>query len=172
MTFLKRALLGLLIIFLGAQFFRPEMNMTTEAQPAAISAQFVVTPPLHNVLRESCFDCHTNNTVYPWYAHIQPVGWWLADHIKEGKEHLNFDEFLDYSPRKQYHAFEEVREMIEKDEMPIPSYTILHEDAILSEETSMMILDWSDAMRDSMRTWYPPDSLERRKRSSSAANTE
>jgi len=172
MTLLKRILLIILAAVLAVQFFPPEMNVSAGDQPASISRRFPVSPDLHNVLRQSCYDCHTNNTVYPWYSYIQPVGWWLADHIKEGKDHFNFDEFLNYSPRRQYHTFEEVREMIERDEMPLPSYTIIHRDAVLTGETSWMILEWSDAMRDSMRLWYPPDSLERQRRPASTAITE
>jgi hypothetical protein len=166
MTWLKRTFLLLLLLFLGAQLFRPEKNNDTGDQPSAVSRRFPVSVQLEAIMRESCNDCHTNNTVYPWYAHIQPVGWWLADHIAEGKNHCNFDEFLEYSLPRQYHMFEEVREMIERDEMPLPSYTLIHRDAILSEESSWILLSWSDAMRDSMKSWYPADSLVRPKRPS------
>lgn len=161
MIWIKRILLTLLIIILGMQFFQPEVNISEGDQPSAIARRFPVSAELGAILDQSCNDCHSNNTNYPWYAKIQPVGWWLADHIDHGKSHCNFDEFLDYPLHSQYHLFEEVREMIERDEMPLPSYRLIHRDAILSEESSFMILTWSDAMRDSMRVWYPADSLVR-----------
>jgi len=164
MTWMKRVFLALLIIILGMQLVRPEMNISQGEQPSAVASRFPVSEELSAILSQSCNDCHSNNTNYPWYSNIQPVGWWLADHIAEGKSHFNLDEFLNYPLPRQYHVFEEVREMIERDEMPLPSYTFLHRDAILSEEASFMILSWSDAMRDSMGAWYPADSLVRQRR--------
>jgi hypothetical protein len=92
------------------------------------------------------------------------VGWWLANHISEGKEHLNFDEFGTYRPRVQYHMFEEIEEMVSEKEMPLSSYTLIHTDAILTAEDEQMLLLWTAAMRDSMKQRYPPDSLERKGR--------
>ena len=163
MRWLKHVLLFLLFAFVAIQFIPPERNVGGSEPPAALVRRFPVPVEIGTVLRSSCFDCHSNTTVYPWYFNIQPVGWWLADHVKEGKSHLNFDEFLNYALPRQYHAFEEVREMIERDEMPLASYTLLHREAVLTEESSFLILEWSDAMRDSMQAWYPADSLVRRR---------
>jgi len=163
MKLLKRILLSLAVLFILIQFIRPDMNSSTVPAEKGITSEFSVPPDVHRVLKQSCFDCHSNRTVYPWYAHIQPVGWWLADHIKEGKEHLNFDDFAGRRPRVQYHAFEEVQEMITEDDMPLPSYLILHRDAVLSDESKEMLIRWTKAMRDSMKLHYPPDSLERRR---------
>lgn len=161
MRILKTAGVVLLVSLVVAQFIRPDRNLAAGRNPSAIGNRFPVPENVSRILERSCNDCHSDNTVYPWYAHLQPLGWWLADHIDEGRGNLNFDRFLDGSAWRQYHKFEEVREMIELDEMPLPSYLIIHRDAVLTQEEATILLDWSDAMRDSMTSWYPPDSLRR-----------
>jgi len=98
------------------------------------------------VLQRSCADCHSNNTVYPWYANVQPVAWWLADHVNEGKGELNFDEFLTYSPKKAHHKLEEVIDMIKEGEMPLGSYTWIHRNAILSPAQKEALTTWADGL--------------------------
>ncbi|MDH4070078.1 MAG: heme-binding domain-containing protein [Ignavibacteria bacterium] len=154
----------LLACLVVAQFVQPDLNRSSAEPTAAIENRFPIPDDVLRILDRSCYDCHSDNTIYPWYAHIQPVGWWLADHVDEGKGHLNFDQFLTYSTVRQYHKLEEIREMVELDEMPLPSYLILHSDAVLTAESSGRLLAWSDAMRDSMASWYPPDSLRRPQR--------
>ena len=95
------------------------------------------------ILKSSCYDCHSNNTHYPWYANIQPVAWWLADHVNEGKREINFNEFLTYKPKKAHHKMEEVAEMVNEGEMPLQSYTIVHRDASLSDAQRKLVADWA-----------------------------
>ena len=97
---------------------------------------------IQNILKTSCYDCHSNNTNYPWYNKIQPVNWWLADHINEGKEELNFDEFNAYSTKKKLHKLDEVIETIKDNEMPLKSYTLIHSNAKLSENDKQEIEAW------------------------------
>ncbi len=104
-------------------------------------------------------DCHSNNTRYPWYASIQPLAWWLADHVKDGKKHLNFDEYTQRSLRYQYHKMEETVEMVKEEEMPLPSYTWTHMDARLSNEERVAITGWAQSVMKNMEAQYPMDSL-------------
>jgi hypothetical protein len=136
-------LLAALII---CQFFQPTMN----ASPAL---------SVTDILSTSCYDCHSNNTSTMFYMHIQPVGWWVMDHINEGKEELNFDEFGAYSLRRQYHKLEEIAEQINEGEMPLTSYTLIHGDAKLSDAQKIAVVDWANALRDTMEAHYPMDSL-------------
>ncbi len=135
-------LAGLVII----QFFRPERNISTAATPNDIGNKYAVPSNVQEILRTSCYDCHSNNTVYPWYANIQPVTWWLQDHVKEGKKELNFNEFLSYAPKKAHHKLEEVVEQLEKDEMPLKSYTVIHRNAIVDAEKEKIISDWAKGL--------------------------
>ena len=149
---------GLLV----AQVFRPEKNNSSGVGPRGFEQQFAVSSGVREILLNSCYDCHSNKTRYPWYVGIQPVGWWLSGHIEDGKDELNFDEFGTYRPRRQFVKFREIEKMIVEEEMPLPSYAFVHRDAILSEEQKGLVIDWSRAMRDSMEMRYPPDSLARR----------
>ena len=101
MKLLKKVLLALLIVFIAIQFIQPARNSDVQVMPADITNVLKIPPSVEGILRTSCYDCHSNNTRYPWYANIQPMGWLLADHIKDGKAELNFDEFGSYSKRRQ-----------------------------------------------------------------------
>ena len=116
------------------------------------------------ILKASCYDCHSNNTMYPWYAEIQPVRWWLDGHINDGKRGLNFDEFLSYRIAKQYKRLEDINELVKKDEMPLESYLWIHKYAKLNDQQKLTITNWANAVRDTMKANYPPDSLVRKKK--------
>lgn len=163
MKIIKAVLLTLAVIFLAIQFIRPEKNSSVTDPAKELSAAVPVPALVDAVLRESCYDCHSNNTRYPWYAAVQPLGWWLNDHITDGKNHLNFSEFTTGSLRRQYHKLEEISEQVNLDEMPLPSYLIVHRHAVLTIEEKEMVHTWVEDSRASMRERYPADSLERRR---------
>jgi hypothetical protein len=94
-------------------------------------------------LQNSCYDCHSNQTNYPWYTQIQPIGFWLNNHVKEGKEELNFSEFVLYKQKKQLHKLDEMIEMIEEQEMPLKSYTWVHTSAELTPEQKSILVNWA-----------------------------
>jgi hypothetical protein len=106
-------------------------------------------------------DCHSNNTRYPWYYNIQPVAWWLDNHVKDGKKELNFDEYTNKRPRFQYRRMEQTIDLVKKEEMPLDSYTWTHKDAILSQEEKTKLINWAQAIMDTLKTQYPIDSLKR-----------
>ncbi|MES2779632.1 MAG: heme-binding domain-containing protein [Bacteroidota bacterium] len=105
----------------------------------------VVTVPadVQEILKESCNDCHSNHTDYPWYSKVQPVGFWLNDHVNEGKHELNFSEFATYKKKRQLHKLDEVVEMIDEHEMPLSSYTLIHKNAVLSSEQQYSLVNWA-----------------------------
>jgi hypothetical protein len=112
-------------------------------------------------LKTACYDCHSNNTRYPWYNNIQPVAWWLANHVRDGKRGLNFSEFTAYNIGKQYRKLDGINEEIKNGDMPLGSYTLIHKDAILSQQQKISIANWVTALRDSIKAQYPADSLKR-----------
>jgi hypothetical protein len=152
---LKKFAYFLLAALVVIQFIRPERNTASGDQSNHIAKRYAVPANVQDVLQRSCNDCHSNNTVYPWYANIQPVAWWLADHVKEGKNELNFDEFLTYSAKKGHHKLEEVNEMVQEDEMPLASYTLIHRNAKLSVEDKRAIMDWTHAVMKEIETTNP-----------------
>lgn len=160
---LLRALLAFaLLVFIIIQFFHPPKNDSGE-QTQSIATAFPVPDDVAGILKTACNDCHSNNTIYPWYASVQPVAWWLDDHIKEGKDELNFSAFASYSPRRQYKKFSEIKEQLEEDEMPIAAYAMVHRDAKLNAGQKNVLINWSLAMKDTLSQHYPMDSLVRRK---------
>ena len=116
------------------------------------------------IIKPACLDCHSSFTKYPWYAEIQPIGLWLESHVKEGKKHLDFENFTSHPLAYQYHKFEEIIDMVKEGEMPLKSYTWLHKEADLSQEQRSVIISWAQGVMDSMRVYYPADSLVRKRR--------
>jgi hypothetical protein len=149
-SIIKKILLALLLVFIALQFMRPARNISTTVQNADMITQFKTPANVAGVLKTSCYDCHSNNTRYPWYANIQPVGWLLANHVKDGKEELNFNEFSSYSKRRQLSKLKSIQNSIKDSSMPLPAYTILHNDAKLSEESKASILQWTSKIIDSL----------------------
>ncbi len=151
----------LLISLIAIQFFRPEKNINTGDQPNAISKKYIVSTDVKTILDKACMDCHSNNTRYPWYYNIQPVAWWLANHVKDGKKELNFDEYTTRRPRFQYRRMEQTIDLVKKEEMPLDSYTWTHKDAILTIEEKTKLYDWAKSVMNALEAQYPIDSLKR-----------
>jgi cytochrome c551/c552 len=155
----RRILLIIIIILIAIQFIRPAKNQSNDVLTSDISHVYTVPQNVSVILKKACNDCHTNNTVYPWYAQIQPVGWWLNHHIEEGKDELNFNEFGAYAVPRQYHKLEEVVEQVKESEMPIWSYTLIHTNAKLTDEEKQTLINWAQGIRNTMKAKYPADSL-------------
>ncbi|MBD0277685.1 MAG: heme-binding domain-containing protein [Bacteroidota bacterium] len=144
---LRKILIGLVIVLIGIQFFRPEKNIHPGPQPAAISRSDV-PDTVQVLLQKACYDCHSNNTRYPWYNRIQPVAWWLQHHVNEGKRELNFDEFQQYSNKKKTHKLKETAETVKEKEMPLNSYLWGHPEARLTESERALLTDWALSLKN------------------------
>ncbi|MCG3166468.1 MAG: hypothetical protein POELPBGB_02247 [Bacteroidia bacterium] len=155
MKIIKIVLILLLSSLIIIQFFGIKKNQSSGDQPNHISKQFNVSAEVETILKTSCYDCHSNNTVYPWYSSIQPVAWWLQGHVNEGREELNFDEFATYNPRRQFKKMEETEEMLLEGEMPLSSYIIIHSDAVLSASQKETITNWTKSIRQEIKTKSP-----------------
>ena len=156
----------LLIALVAIQFFHPQKNLSNDMSND-ISKKFPVPDTIRKILKASCYDCHSNVTVYPWYSNIQPVDWWLQDHVDEGKRELNFNEFSSYRTFRQYHKLEKIKKEVEEDGMPLSSYTLIHGYAKLSDAQKDLLKNWANSLHDSLKAKYPSDSLinpHRRKR--------
>ena len=140
-----------LIIFLLMQLYQTARNIGFEQD---INANFTevynVPKNVEVVLQTSCYDCHSNNTNYPWYSNIQPVRFFMEHHIKEAKENLNFDEWGNYSSRKQNNKLDRIAKQIQSNEMPLTAYTLIHKKAALSATQKKEVLDWINKIEDSI----------------------
>ena len=168
--FFKRVLIFLLITFSILQFFRPQKNLSEIVAIRDITTKYEIPADVHAVLKTSCYDCHSNNSTYPWYNNIQPVAWYLADHIKEGKKEINFNEFASYKIAKQYRKLEEIINQVEMEEMPLESYTLIHGGAKINVAQKTMIINWATVLRDTIKASYPADSLIRKPQTPTVAD--
>lgn len=160
MKILKRLFYLVLILLLLAQFIpKPDKNISETSSPTDIRLVYNTPPAVASILQTSCFDCHSNNTNYPWYSRVQPVAMWLGHHIEEGKRELNFSVFGSYRAAKQYHKLDEIEETVNEGEMPMSSYTLIHTKAKLSEDQKKLLINWSQNLRDTLKKIYPADSL-------------
>ncbi len=138
--------MGLIVI----QFFPITLNESDTVPQSDFMVVNQVPATIKNRLQVSCYDCHSNNTDYPWYSKIQPAAWYLEDHIQEGKDELNFNEWAEYSDRRKNSKLRSIISQIEEDKMPLDSYTLIHRDAILSDEDKRVIIDYMTALKDSL----------------------
>ncbi len=155
---IKKILLSLAILVVIIQFIRPAKNLSGDTS-MDISTLYHVPDDVKAILQRSCADCHSNKTEYPWYAEVQPVEWWLNDHIVDGRRHLNLNNFTTLRPAVQKKKMEECIEQIKKDEMPLNSYLWIHKDAQLNETDKRTLYAWCNQVIDTLKATYPPDSL-------------
>lgn len=139
---MKKILIGLLVVLVAIQFFQIDKTNPVADEKLDFLVMNNTSPEIATQIKTSCYDCHSNQSVYPAYTYVQPVGWFVKNHIEEGKEHLNFSEFGNYSAKKQAHKLEESYEMIEKGEMPLSSYTIIHKEAVLDEAQQTALISY------------------------------
>ena len=139
----KKIVLAFAALLILIQFIRPAKNTSiTLITENDISKSVIISDNLHQTLIKKCYDCHSNNTHYPWYYNIQPVAWWLAHHIDEGKGELNFSEFKTYEQKKAAHKLEEIGEVTAAGEMPLKSYTMMHQGTEITSEDKAAIDSW------------------------------
>ncbi len=140
MSILKKvgmvAIGGLLV----AQFFQPEQNSGDYESVKGFLAETKATPEVEAIMKKACFDCHSEKTNYPWYSKITPVNYWMAHHVEEGREHLDFSNWANYSLKKKEHKMDEVYEEVEEKHMPLKSYTITHGE--LTDAEIKTLVDW------------------------------
>ncbi|WP_439585592.1 heme-binding domain-containing protein [Dyadobacter bucti] len=161
----KRILIGVVVALVIIQFIRPEKNLSDD-QTHSITMKYPVSREVEELLRVACNDCHSNKTAYPWYVNIQPVAWFLNNHVQEGKRELNFSTFTKLPVSVQNHKFDEIIEMVEEKEMPLKSYTFfgLHKEANLSDRQRQLLISWARQQMTMLESEYPVDSLKIKER--------
>ncbi|MEO8772264.1 MAG: heme-binding domain-containing protein [Ferruginibacter sp.] len=143
-------MLVLLLLLIAIQFIQPARNCNSEVLSSDIEKVYAVPVKASAILKISCYDCHSNNTHYPWYSFIQPGAWWMSSHIKKGKANLNFSEFGNYSILRQQNKLQAIANSIKDETMPLSSYTLLHKKAKLSQDDKTVLLSWIQTTIDSL----------------------
>jgi hypothetical protein len=146
----KKTLLISVILFIALQFIRPVYNKNGQILTTDISNVITIPDTVLNVLKNACYDCHSNNTDYPWYSNIQPMAWIMAHHIKQAKKQLNFSDFGSYSQRRKISRLDGIANSIKDDIMPLKSYKIMHKSAQLNTDEKSILIKWAQQSIDSL----------------------
>ena len=144
---MRKVLLSFLVGLILIQFIRPEKNDSGDFTKDYTSVM-QVPDEVKDIIKTSCYDCHSNKTKYPWYSEIAPVSWFLAHHINEGKEHLNFSEWALYNKDQKGHVINDMEEYLEEQKMPLKSYLWIHNDAKLTQEQYDILLAWVESIKN------------------------
>ncbi|MCF7801475.1 MAG: heme-binding domain-containing protein [Candidatus Marinimicrobia bacterium] len=133
----SRIILILIVLFVLIQFF--PVNRTNPPVETEIEAPEEV----HAILDRACYDCHSNNSQWPWYAYVAPVSWLVAKDVNQGREHVNFSTWNLYDFDDRADIYDEIYEVIDEGEMPLAIYVPLHPEAKLSEEDKQLLMNWA-----------------------------
>lgn len=125
------------------QLYQPARNQSDEqVNTIDFTTAYQVPENIETIFRTSRYDYHSNNTNYPWYSVIQPIRFFMDSHINEGKDNLNFDEYVNYSSRKQINKLDRIVKQIKSNEMPLSSYTLIHNNATLNTTQKDLVINW------------------------------
>jgi hypothetical protein len=147
---LRRLLLICAVALVAIQFIRPAKNAAPGPFPDDLFAKYSAPPEVRRTVEQACYDCHSDNTRYPWYAAVQPVGWWLAYHVNDGKGQLNFSHFGAYATKRAARKLGALGDEVEQGGMPLRSYTWMHPEARLTAAQRKQIVDWASALQDQL----------------------
>jgi len=142
-TLLKRIVIGSVVVFVGLQFFRPDRVNPPVNRVQSVQSTASVPPAVDAILKRSCYDCHSNETRWPWYSAVAPVAWAVADDVTEGRAHVNLSEWGGYPGRKRIAILEKMCDEVRDGAMPLRQYLWVHRDARLSEADWKSVCDWS-----------------------------
>jgi hypothetical protein len=129
----KRTIIILIVLLAGIQLIPVDFKNPPIKPENDIIAVEKIDSVTAVILKDACYDCHSNETVYPWYSKVAPVSWWLYSHIEEGREEVNFSEWGTYKEKKKSAALTDSYEDIDDGEMPMWSYTLAHPKADLTD---------------------------------------
>jgi hypothetical protein len=146
----KKILLGLLAIFIISQFFPANLPEVIQDNPADLLLNNDVPKEIGDILKTTCYDCHSNETVYPWYSYVSPVKFLVSKDTRKGRKHLNFSEWENYSMEDKLEVLDEISEEVEEGEMPMKIYPIVHPDAKLSDVDREVLISWAEDLAESM----------------------
>ncbi len=147
---LKFTLLAFLVLAIIIQFIPVAVPENSEDLSRDLLQTSDVPEEVTYILKTSCYDCHSMQTNYPWYTHLAPASWLLIKDVNNGREDLNFTEWNSLSKRKQLRSLNDIAEVVESKEMPMPIYTVIHRDAILDEVEISMVVNWAKSTADEM----------------------
>lgn len=147
---LKRILAAGAVIAVGAQFFQPDRTNPVSDPALSIRQDPFVTPEVLGLMERACFDCHTNETRWPWYASVTPVNFLTVRDVQEGRKHLNLAEWMSQARGRRASALERMADEVTDGAMPLPPYVLMHSEAKWTDEEKQRFVDWAYATQDSL----------------------
>lgn len=130
---------ALLVVFLLLQLKQPERT-----NPPVVS-EISAPPEIAEIIERACYNCHSYETDWPWYAYVAPVSWWVVDHVHEARADMNFSDWPILDFEEERHYYRDIDEQIAQDKMPLKSYRIMHPEARLSAEEKDALRRWARA---------------------------
>ena len=134
---LKKIAAGLAVLLIAIQL------VPVQSSNPPVSGEPAMSPEVREVLTRSCFDCHSNRTVWPWYSKVAPLSWWIANHVNEGREHLSFSTWDTLSAKDRAKAAEEIVDEVDEAKMPMASYVVGHPAAQLTDADRQVLIAWA-----------------------------
>ncbi|MGB0430986.1 MAG: heme-binding domain-containing protein [Bacteroidia bacterium] len=148
MKLLLKIILVIVLIFGIMQLFRIDKTNPETVIENQFSIVEDAPEDVLNIMKNACYDCHSNQTKYPWYSNVAPISWVVKDHIDEGREEMNFSEWGSYSDGKRHHKLEECLEEVAEGEMPLKGYVVWHSEALLTpQDTAVLFSFWRKTMK-------------------------
>lgn len=139
----RKVLIGCLAVFLLIQLYQPARNSDNgQVLPVHITKLYNMPDSVNRIFASSCYDCHSNNTSYPWYSYIQPARFIMERHIRKGKKELNFSEFGTYSKRRQESKLKSMIKQVKSGDMPLVTYKVLHKNSKLTAKQKETVINW------------------------------
>ncbi len=145
---LVRIAIGLIGIFIVAQLFRPELSNPPSDPSSSIRHYTGIPPEVVNKIESACFDCHSNETRWPWYSYITPVNYLIASDVNTGRRHVNFSDWNKYNPGKLKSVLDNIYDQVYNREMPLSQYKWMRSKAKLTDADVKMICDWASGEED------------------------
>ncbi len=148
MKFIKIVFIVLFIMFILAQFV--SIDKTNPEFDASTDLITMENPPAEivKILKSTCYDCHSNETIWPWYSSVAPVSWMVEKHVIDGRDNLNFSYWGEFDEEDKAYVIEEIIEEIEEGAMPIPGYDITHPQAKLTDEQKEKLFVWLRSLQN------------------------
>ena len=143
----RTTVVALALLFLGSQMVRPAKTNPAVDQSRTLQSHAQMSPEVAAVLKRGCGDCHSNETVWPWYSDVAPVSWFVIDHVNHGRRHLNFSDWTRYDRQEADELLGDIAKTVRAGAMPLTSYTLLHPQARLTQSERNVIIDWAQAER-------------------------
>ena len=153
---LKWTGITIVVLLVVSQAIRPAKTNPAIDESRTIQVHSQITPEVTAILERACYDCHSNKTIWPWYSQFAPVSWLLVSDVNDGRKDLSFSDWARYDPKRAARKLQEICEQIEKGEMPLKSYVLIHPAAKLSDSDKKILCDWAKQERERVIASQPP----------------